>query len=160
MDKIKTTAKHFGTFNSPTDGQIIYVDPGHNEARVREPELTFAEAKMAYNMGLIEDPDQSKVVTADESTNTAAEDDPTLLGNVAAARTADVAEDDNKGHEGATTNDSRQSTAWPDLDRTQGGAAGTVQTAEDDRPAVEDDTPPAKKPAAKKAAATKADAES
>jgi hypothetical protein len=155
VDKIKTVAKSFGTFNSPTDGQILYIDPGHEEARVNAPELTFAEAKMAFNLGLIEDPDQSNVVKEDESTETAPEDDPTLLGNVAAARTADVAEDDNKGHEGATSNDSRQSTAWQDADRVQGGVVGTAAVVEDDRPSSDVDAPPASGRRTRKAAEPK-----
>lgn len=148
MDKIRTKAIAFGVINSPTDGRIIAIDPDNkHDKRQNAPLLTQAEAALAFEKGLIADPSRAKTVDdeASDGSTTAPQDDPNLLGNLAAARTAEAADDDNKGSEGATSNDSRQSTAWPDPERPLGDAAGTVGVKEDDRPSPSDDAPPAKK---------------
>lgn len=136
MNKIKTKAKAFGTFNSPEDSTILYVDPNHDDKRYNSPELTAAEARLAFQMGLIEDPDGAKAVTADNTNQTDANDDPNLIGNVAAARTEDTAKIDHEVDPKPSTLDSRQSTAWSNPDKVLGGADGVQEEA---------DTPPAPK---------------
>lgn len=147
MSKIITKAKKFGTFVSPTTGGILYVDPKHASEAHHSPELDEAEAKVAFERGLIEDPAGATAAEFVDPTNL----DPNGLSQVAASRTAEGAEalgqaagagegeDGKEGEgkadgvgEGATGNESRQSTAWPDAERVLGGASGHVQSEMND----------------------------
>jgi hypothetical protein len=151
--KIQTKAKAHGTFNSPTTGSILYVDPKHSDKQHSEPLLTLAEAKYAHERGLIEDFDETK--DAEDDTKDEPERDPNALGTKAAERTEQFAQQDDEGGKAPSALDSRSSTAWPDRDRVEGDAEGFtdgVRTSDagDAAPPVEvdtdsgdDDAPPA-----------------
>lgn len=147
MKKIQTKAAKFGTFVSPTTGNILYVDPTHPSEAHHSPEFDEAEAKIARERGLIEEyEDDAKAKDEGEDDGKAkggaGEADegqrinPDSLGAMAAARTADgmadlngEGEGEGGGDEGGATGlESRQSTAWPDSERVLGGAHGHVQT--------------------------------
>jgi len=128
MQKIQTKAKAHGTFNSPSTGSIIYVDPDHDNESYHSPRLTDAEAKVAFERGLIEDPEKAKAAD-DEPGETV--NDPNAIGNVAAARTAELTADNPVAEGAATSLESRQSTAFPDMSRVAGGADGYVDGIRD-----------------------------
>lgn len=126
--KIQTKAKAFGTFVSPTTGEILYVDPKNDDERHHSPVLTPAEAKEAHMRGFIEDYD-----TNNDAFRGAVDDgrlpiDANDLRLVGAERTAEFARAEAEGSEGSGTVDSRSSTAWEDRDRVTGGVTGTNET--------------------------------
>jgi hypothetical protein len=122
MKKIYKAAKH-GTFSSPTDSQIIYVDPKHADERHHSPRLDAKEAAYAFERGLIEDPEE---VYQDIHGDDDLERDPNAIAAVAVERTAEFADADATTGAQASTLESRSSTAWPDRDRVEGGADGFV----------------------------------
>ncbi len=133
MDKFKTTASGHGTINSPTTGEILYIDKDHSEERYHSPLLTRAEADAAFQRGLIEDPDDAK--KASEKDVDDADRDPNALGTVAAEHTAEFAKEDDTAGQGSGTLDSRSSTAWEDRGRVEGGVDGYADGVRD-RPAA------------------------
>lgn len=155
VQKLKTKAKAFGTFVSPDTGSIMYVDPNHDEERYHSPVLTASEAKEAHMRGFIEDPADAKKVTVTVGeiiTGDDNEDNTRPLGEVIAERTAEHAADDAKISQQPSALDSRQSTAWQDADRVQGGAEGFADNRGEPmiagRPAtdLDPDAPPAPTP--------------
>lgn len=153
--KVQTVATKFGTFASPTDGQIIYVDPNHDDERHNHPQMTRDEAAYAYERGLIEDPKDAKDVNAEKAAEQ--EIDPNAIGVVGTERTEEFAKADDEGGLGSGTLDSRSSTAWQDRGRVEGGAhgyTGNQPQPQDiiDEGSADDDAPPAPaRRAAKKA---------
>lgn len=138
MQKIQTKAKAFGTFVSPSTGGILYVDPNHDSEVHHSPTFTRAEAEEAFRRGLIEDPEDGEMKDIDP----AAALDPNAIGTVAAERTAHHAKADHEVAPQPSTLDSRQSTAWPDADRVQGGAEGYADGVRVDENADADAAPP------------------
>lgn len=156
---IKTTAKQHGVFNSPTTGEILYVDPDHDDEKHHSPLMTAAEAKVAFERGLIDeyDPESDRV----KAETTLVPADPNAIGTVAAKRTERFAEEDDKGGAGSGSLDSRSSTAWPDRARVEGGVEGAndgvprapvEQPADIDADSGDDDAAPAPKPRGRKPA--------
>lgn len=139
--KIQTVAKAFGTFNSPDTGSILYVDPSHSDEAHHSPLLTREEARVAFERGLIEDPDGAKEATADQIDDEAR--DPNALATVAVERVAEVAQIDADASDLPSALDSRQTTAWEKPDTVLGGVEGTDDSDEDAAPA------PAAKPGRK-----------
>lgn len=145
--KIQTKAKAFGVFNSPTDSQMIYVDPKHDNEAHHSPQLTEAEAKVAFERGLIEDPSEAKAVEDDDVEVPAA--DPNTIENIGAQKSEEFSTDGTAGVGGDVIM-TRSTTAFPDADRVEGGAHGfadgtrVAETSGDvDTDSGDDDAPPA-----------------
>lgn len=122
MTKISTKAKAFGTFVSPTTGSILYVDPDHQDEQHHSPEFTPEEAKVAFERGLIEDPDADEVDTSRRVEQPISE-----LGTSRSEELANELGEDAQGTSPNTALDSRQTTAWGDAGRVLGGAEGFAQ---------------------------------
>lgn len=162
IPKIATKAKAFGVFNSPTDGQMIYVDPNHDDEKHHSPKLTEAEAKVAFERGLIEDPADASKVDEEEEQESGEGTDPNSIENIGAAKSEEFSGEDTKGPGGDVVA-TRSTTAWPDADRVEGGAQGftdNVRVAETppaptdiDTDSGDADAPPA--PTRRRAAAPK-----
>lgn len=115
MKRFKATA--FGTFASPSNRGVIYIDPNHKNEAHHSPILTELEAKSARERELIEEGDGEAV---DENGN--AIEDTTSLSSVNQERLSEIADAADEATGSIANLDSVRTTAWPDADRVLGGA--------------------------------------
>jgi len=122
MNMKRYKALAFGTFASPSNRGVQYINPDHADEKHHSPVLTDAEAVAARDRGLIAEDD--KGVEVDDNGKEIV--DETTLAHVSQQRLQDVAGETDEATGSIATLDSRQTTAWPDAGRVRGGDDGVV----------------------------------